>query len=140
MDIVSPQTRSRMMAAVRGKNTSLEKYVFTALGKKGVAFKRHCAGLPGSPDVVLPEAMKAIFIDGDFWHGYRYPAWRRKIKSPFWRRKIETNRLRDRRNMRKLRSLGWRVMRIWGHEIKNEPERTLRKLYEFTSSRPNSRR
>jgi len=133
MDIVSPAVRSRMMAAVRSKNTSLEKIVFSALRKRGVRFRRHYKHLPGTPDVAFPRARKAIFIDGDFWHGYRYPAWKRKIKSKFWREKIETNRLRDRRNFDKLRRLGWKVMRIWEHDVKKSPAKTLQKIYDFLS-------
>lgn len=140
MDIVSPETRSRMMAAVKSKNTSLERYVFVELRRRGVAFRRHYRHLPGTPDVVLPGAKKAIFIEGDFWHGYRYPAWKKKIKSRFWREKIEMNRLRDRRNIGKLRRLGWQVMRVWGHELKRQPTETVEKIYEFVCSRPKSRR
>lgn len=133
MDIVSPDVRSRMMAAVKGKNTSLEKFVFSALKKQGVRFRRHYKHLPGSPDVAFPQARKAIFIDGDFWHGYRYPSWKYKIKAKFWREKIEANRLRDRRNFRKLRRLGWEVMRVWEHQLKRNPTDTLKRIYDFCS-------
>jgi DNA mismatch endonuclease (patch repair protein) len=131
MDIVSAAVRSRMMAAVKSKNTSLEKIVFSALRKRGFRFKRHYKQLPGTPDVAFPQDKKAIFIDGDFWHGYRYPAWRGKIRSKFWREKIESNRLRDRRNFRKLRGLGWKVMRVWEHNIKRSPAATFEKIYRF---------
>jgi len=120
-----------MMAAVKSKNTSLEKIVFSALRKRGFRFKRHYKQLPGTPDVAFPQDKKAIFIDGDFWHGYRYPAWRGKIRSKFWREKIESNRLRDRRNFRKLRGLGWKVMRVWEHNIKRSPAATFEKIYRF---------
>jgi len=133
MDIVSREVRSRMMAAVKCKNTSLEKLVFAEMKKRGIRFKKHCDDLPGSPDVALPQIKKAIFIDGDFWHGYRYPVWQNKITSPFWRKKIETNRLRDRRNFRKLRRLGWQVMRIWGHDIKKSPAKTFQRIDDFVS-------
>jgi len=131
MDIVTPAVRSRMMAAVKCKNTSLEKSVFSALTKRGVQFRRHYKNLPGTPDVAFPRAKKAIFIDGDFWHGYRYPAWKCKITSNFWREKIEANRLRDRRNFARLRRLGWKVMRVWEHDMKYNPANTLQKIYDF---------
>src|SRR5260370_39098780 len=134
MDTVSPVVRSRMMAAVKSKNTSLEKIVFSALRKRGVRFRRHYKQLPGTPDVAFPQARKAIFIDGDFWHGYRYPAWKSKISSKFCPQKIEANRLRDRRNFRKLRRLGWKVMRIWEHNIKKSPAATFQKVYRFILS------
>jgi DNA mismatch endonuclease (patch repair protein) len=134
MDIVSADVRSRMMAAVKGKNTSLERFVFSEMKRRGIRFKKHYKFLPGTPDIALPLARKAIFVDGDFWHGYRYPVWKRKIKSKFWREKIETNRLRDRRNFQKLRRLGWKVMRVWGHEIEKNPTKTFQKIYKFVLS------
>ena len=123
-----------MMAAVKSKNSSLEKIVFSALRNRGVQFRRHYKHLPGTPDVAFPRAKKAIFIDGDFWHGYRYPAWKGRIRSRFWREKIETNRLRDTRNFRKLRRLGWKVMRVWEHNIKKSPAATFQKIYRFILS------
>ena len=140
MDIVSKKVRSRMMAAVKGKNTALEKLVFVEMKKRGIRFKKHYGKLPGSPDLALPQIRKAIFIDGDFWHGYRYPVWQNKITSPFWRKKIEANRLRDRRNFRKLRRLGWQVIRIWGHDIKKSPTKTFQRIYDFVSRRSNLER
>jgi len=134
MDIVTPAVRSRMMAAVKSKNTSLEKIVFSALKKRGVRFRKHYKHLPGTPDVAFPRAKKVIFIDSDFWHGYRYPAWKGRIRSKFWREKIETNRLRDRRNFRKLRRLGWKVMRVWEHSVKRSPAATFQKIYRFILS------
>ncbi len=65
-----------------------------------------------------------MFVDGDFWHGYRFPAWKAQL-SVFWQIKIESNRRRDRRNFRKLRMNGWKVLRIWQHQIRQHPERCL---------------
>jgi|SRR5580658_4854424 DNA mismatch endonuclease (patch repair protein) len=131
MDIVPPAVRSRMMAAVRTRNTCLERPIFLQMRRWRILFKRHYRHLPGTPDIALPEMRKAIFIDGDFWHGYRYPVWKKRIKSSFWREKIEANRRRDQRNFRKLRRLGWKVLRIWGHEIENDRVKTFDKIYRF---------
>lgn len=120
-----------MMASVKSKNTSLERLVFSEMRRRGVRFKRHLKGLPGTPDLVVPSSRKAVFVDGDFWHGYRYPVWKKRIASKFWRAKIEANRLRDRRNFQRLRRRGWKVMRVWGHEIKKDPARALKKIYDF---------
>lgn len=131
MDIVSREVRSKMMAAVRTKNTCLETSVCLAMKKRGVKFTKHCKFLPGTPDVVSLRGRRAVFVDGDFWHGYRYPVWKKKIKSEFWRKKIEENRRRDRRNFRRLRRLGWKVLRVWGHEIQKQPAKTFDKVYRF---------
>lgn len=132
MDTVDRATRSRIMASVKGKNTGIELTVFRELAKRGLKFRRHYKPVAGTPDIAFPKLKVAIFIDGDFWHGYRYPVWRRKIKSRFWRDKIETNRTRDRKNFAKLRRDGWKVMRIWEHELKRDPTRVISKLMKIT--------
>ena len=57
-----------------------------------------------------------MFVDGDFWHGYRFPSWEDKV-SDFWKKKINRNRERDAANHRKLRQMEWTVIRLWQHEV-----------------------
>lgn len=117
-DHLTPEQRSRAMKRVKLKNGSLERVVQDALRARGLRFKCHDRSLPGSPDIVFPKAQVAVFVDGDFWHGWRLPAWEHKL-SRFWREKLRANRARDRRNFRRLRSMGWRVVRIWEHELRD---------------------
>jgi DNA mismatch endonuclease, patch repair protein len=107
------------MSRVKGKDTGLEKLVRTGLHRRGLRFRKHVRELPGKPDVVFPKAKVAVFIDGDFWHGYRFPLWKSQLPD-FWKTKIERTRERDQRNFRKLRRMGWRVIRIWQHEIQGD--------------------
>jgi len=72
--------------------------------------------LPGKPDIVFPGQRIAVFLDGDFWHGWRYPQWRNKM-TLWWQAKIEATRARDRRNHRRLRAMGWTVIRVWQHDL-----------------------
>ena len=116
-DHLTPKQRSHAMRRVKLKDGPLEKLVQRALRARGLRFKRHVRNLPGSPDIVFPERKLAVFVDGDFWHGWRLPAWERKL-SPFWRDKLRANRARDQRNFRRLRALGWKVIRLWQHEVK----------------------
>lgn len=120
MDTVDRATRSRIMASVRAKNTNIEVLVFRELRRRGVKFRKHYRRLRGTPDVAFPQSKVAVFIDGDFWHGYRYPAWRKKITAGYWRLKIESNRARDRKTFAQLRRKGWKVIRVWGHQIKED--------------------
>jgi len=115
------------MSRVKGKNTKLEQNIFSELRKKRLRFSRHVRSLPGSPDIVFKEKRIAIFIDSDFWHGYRLPRWKNKLK-PFWKKKISDTRLRDRRSTRGLRSSGWKVLRIWEHDIKKDQEKCLERI------------
>lgn len=104
------------MSRIRGFDTSLEVAVRAELRRRGLKFRKNVMSLPGRPDLVFAAQRLVVFIDGDFWHGYRYPAWRQRL-SPFWQAKIERNRARDRKNFAKLRRNGWRVLRIWEHAV-----------------------
>jgi len=104
------------MSNVRLKDGSLEVAIRSELHKRGYRFRKHVKSLPGCPDAVFPQEKIAIFIDGDFWHGYRLPTWEHKL-TDFWKQKIRANRKRDRRNFSKLRTMGWQVIRVWQHEI-----------------------
>ena len=134
-DKFSKDVRSKIMSRIRGKNTSLEKIVFSMLRSKGIHFQKHYKAAPGSPDVAIPSRKLAIFVDGDFWHGYRYPAWKKTLRKGFWREKIERNRKRDRRNFAKLRRAGWKTLRIWEHEIKADQVQVVRRVTKFLKKR-----
>lgn len=118
-DHLTQAQRSRAMKRVKLKDGSLEKLVQSELRARGLRFQRHVRSLPGSPDIVFRKEKVAVFVDGDFWHGWRLSTWESKL-SPFWRDKLRANRSRDQRNFRRLRSDGWRVIRIWQHQIKND--------------------
>ncbi len=116
---MSPEKRSALMSRIRGKNTGPERVVAAALNELGIEFESHTKDLPGRPDFVMREQQVAIFVDGDFWHGWYFPRWRDKL-SENWEKKIEGNRIRDQRNHRRLRRMGWKVIRIWEHQIKSD--------------------
>ena len=118
-DIMSPETRSALMSRIRGKDTGPELIVASALKELGLEFENHAKDLPGRPDFVFREKMVAVFVDGDFWHGWYFPRWRDKL-SEKWEAKIEQNRKRDARNRRRLRRMGWRVVRVWEHQINDD--------------------
>ena len=120
-DTLTPYQRSYCMSRIKGKDTSLERAVRSKLHKEGFRFRKHVQSLPGKPDIVFPTAKVAVFIDGDFWHGWRFPRWRDNLP-PFWADKIQQNRKRDRKNFRQLRRSGWRVLRVWQHQIVRDLE------------------
>jgi DNA mismatch endonuclease, patch repair protein len=114
MDRVDKATRSRIMAAIRSKDTKPELALAAALQAAGVAFERHGTGLPGTPDFIVPSARLAVFCHGCFWHlcrlHYKPPV------GPGFRAKMDRNRRRDIRVRRRLRRLGWQTMVVWEHE------------------------
>jgi DNA mismatch endonuclease, patch repair protein len=118
-DVVSPETRSRMMAGIKGKDTKPEMIVRRGLHARGFRFRLHRRDLPGRPDLVLPMFRTACFVHGCFWHGHDCPAFKwPKSRVAFWRDKIEGNRERDLRALQALAERGWHVETVWECELK----------------------
>ncbi len=132
-DTMTPEQRSRCMAAIHGKNTKPEVLVRKFLFAKGLRFRVCDRKLPGTPDIVLPKYKTVVFIDGCFWHGHEECKYYRLPKSniAFWQSKIETNQARDIRTGNKLANAGWHVIRLWECEIRNKTTRAeiLENLY-----------
>ena len=126
-DNLTASQRSLCMSRVRNKDTSLESLIRGDLHRRGLRFRKHVRTLPGTPDVVFPRHRVAILIEGDFWHGWRFPSWRHRV-SPFWQFKIEKNRRRDQSNVRKLRAMGWTVLRLWQHQIERDFDAVIRRI------------
>ena len=122
--------RPQLMSSIRSKNTNFEIAVFKELRKRAVRFRTHNAALPGKPDIILKKTMAVIFLDSDFWHGWRYDQWKDSLND-FWRNKIETNRKRDLKNTGKLKRLGWRVLRVWEHQLGKNFDLTIDKILQF---------
>jgi len=115
------------MGRIKSKNTNIERAVFSLLHKNKIYFQKHYKKILGTPDIALPSKKIAIFIDGDFWYGYCYSEWKSRLTNKFWTDKIERNMGRDEKYRRILRQHGWKVMRIWEHEIIKNPDVTLTK-------------
>ena len=109
------------MSRIKAKDTRLETRVRSALHRRGYRFRKHAKNLPGTPDVVFTKVKVAVFIDGDFWHGYDFQAWSHSL-SAFWRQKILRTIERDTTNYRKLSDMGWTVIRLWEHDIESHFE------------------
>jgi DNA mismatch endonuclease (patch repair protein) len=118
-DFMSPETRSAVMARIKGKNTGPERVLGKELVRRGLRWDRHARDVLGRPDFVFRTSRVVVFVDGDFWHGWRLPAWLDKLSAK-WAKKITGNRLRDHRVHRSLRRSGWRVLRIWEHQIEQD--------------------
>lgn len=127
MDKVSPQQRSKNMAAVRSRDTAPEVLVRSILHSLGLRFRLHQTSLPGSPDIVLRRYRAVIFVHGCFWHGHdcrrgKPPA----SRTEFWLPKLAGNRARDERQVKELKSLGWRVLTVWECETEDALKLTRR--------------
>jgi DNA mismatch endonuclease (patch repair protein) len=119
-DRVSKETRSRVMASVRSKNTKLEDRLVAILeGAEISGFVRYAHGLPGTPDIAFPKERVTVFLDSCFWHGCPKHLRRPSSNKPYWEEKIRKNIRRDRRQRVALRKLGWSVVRVWEHDLAN---------------------
>jgi DNA mismatch endonuclease, patch repair protein len=115
-DIMSPETRSRVMSRIRGRDTGPERLLADEFSRRGLEWESHTRDLPGRPDFVFRQLKVAVLVHGDFWHGWRFNGWRHKL-SEKWETKIASNRHRDRLNERALKEMGWQIIRIWEHQI-----------------------
>jgi len=128
MDSVSTEDRSRMMSAVRRRDTAPEKAVRSILHRLGLRFRLHDPSLPGTPDIVLPKHATVVMVHGCFWHSHKCSRGKAPVSHvEFWQPKLENNRLRDRRQARALKSLGWRVLTVWECQTK-KPDQLVRRL------------
>jgi DNA mismatch endonuclease, patch repair protein len=118
-DPLSKAERSALMAKVKCGDTKPELSVRRAVHAMGYRYRLHLKSLPGKPDLVFIGRRKVIFVHGCFWHdhhgcpGARIP----KSNTHFWMNKIDGNRRRDRRVIRLLKFLGWRVLVVWECQI-----------------------
>lgn len=132
MDIFSKNKRSEVMTKIRSSNTKFEELFVCELKKRTKRqFKRNVADIKGKPDIVFEKEKLCVFLDSDFWHGWQFPRWKESLKNDFWREKIENTRKRDKKTTAYLRRSGWKVIRIWEHQIKNDTEiflKIMRKL------------
>jgi DNA mismatch endonuclease, patch repair protein len=118
-DIVDRATRSRMMSAIRGRDTKPELLVRSALHRSGLRFRVNVPGLPGRPDILLPKWKAVVLVHGCYWHRHRgcSLAYTPKSGTAFWKSKFDANVRRDVRVRRNLSALGFAVHVVWECEI-----------------------
>lgn len=121
VDVVSPESRSRMMSGIRGKDTKPEMIVRKALFATGYRFRLHRRDLPGAPDVVMPGRKIAIFVHGCFWHMHAKCKYAKlpSTRPEFWQAKLASNVERDQKAIDSLMSSGWRVLTVWECSTRN---------------------
>ena len=114
-DNLTSMQRSYCMSRIRSVDTSPELAVRRLIHALGYRYRLHDQALPGCPDIVLPRYKKAICVNGCFWHLHACDRGRTipKHNASYWQAKRHGNAMRDRRNRRRLRYLGWEVLVVW---------------------------
>jgi DNA mismatch endonuclease (patch repair protein) len=128
MDRLTREHRSRLMAAVRGKDTGPEMTVRHLVFAMGRRYRLHRKDLPGKPDLVFARLRKVIFVHGCFWHRHKGCRWATTPKSHvvFWRAKFRANQARDKSVSEQLRRAGWKVLTVWQCELQKKSTLTRR--------------
>ena len=109
------------MAAIKSNgNKDTELKLISIFRANGITGWRRNQKLFGKPDFLFRLERLAVFVDGCFWHGCPKHLRKPKGNKKYWQKKILRNRNRDRLVTKTLRRAGWRVLRIWEHELKNE--------------------
>ncbi|MCO6489048.1 MAG: very short patch repair endonuclease [Phaeodactylibacter sp.] len=118
----TPEQRSRLMSKIRSRDTKPELMLRRALWALGYRYRKNVKSLPGSPDIAIKKYKVAVFVDGGFWHGYKWEEKKSSIhrNREYWIPKIERNMQRDRQNTQALQEKGWTVFRFWEHKLKKE--------------------
>lgn len=137
---------SDRMRSVRSKNTTPELTLRKELRARGVRFSGCNDRLPGKPDLTIPAAGLAIFVDGELWHGLQ---WSRRghpsLEDQFvtsdtrdyWIAKIRRNMQRDCKVTTQLLQKGWRVLRLSESDVQKHTDECIRRIMD-AASRTNS--
>ena len=124
--------RSKIMRAVKSKNTTPEIKVRKLLHAAGYRYVLHKKDLPGKPDIVFPARKKVIFVHGCFWHGHSCTRGNRKPRTntAYWENKISRNKKRFDEQLNALANLNWDCLTVWECEIRDS-DVLLKRLTRF---------
>ena len=127
-DVMTPAKRSALMARIRGGDTGPELELRRAVWARGLRYRVNFRVGRVRPDLVFVGARLAVFVGGCFWHGCPQHSTIPKNNREFWEQKLRRNRERDAENTQWLEAEGWRVLRLWEHEIEVSPSDCARRI------------
>lgn len=130
MDNLSPDKRSKIMRAIKSKNTKAEVLLAKALWRRGNRYRKHDKSIIGTPDLSFKKYKVAIFVDSDFFHGKDWETLKLRLSTnkDFWHKKIERNMERDQQVNEHLNALGWTVLRFWSSDVKKKLSLIVREI------------
>lgn len=130
------EATSRRMSNVKLKRGNAEIALSKKLYEKGFRYRLNTKKLPGSPDIAILKYHIAVFVDGEFWHGFDWENRKPKLQRnrEYWIEKIEENMARDVRVDGNLRALGWIPVHFWEKEVKASLQECINKIVILASS------
>lgn len=120
--------------------SGMERRLRSALWAAGARGYRVQTSLPGRPDIVFPAERIAVLAHGCFWHGC--PACnppKPKANAAFWAEKLGANVARDTRVREQLRELGWEVVIVWEHQLRDDMTGVADELMRLRAARRHAR-
>lgn len=137
MDDLTPEQRRKNMQSIKSKETKIEIILRKALWAKGFRYRKNYKKLIGTPDIVFTKQKVAIFCDSEFWHGYDFESFIKRIDTnkDYWIKKIRRNIERDKEVTELLEHDGWIVLRFWGNQIRKETDQCLSLIEETLRKR-----
>ena len=122
------------MSRIKGRgNKDTELTMMQILRKSHISGWRRNQAVLGKPDFVFLKQKVALFVDGCFWHVCPKHSNMPKNNQEFWREKLYKNKNRDKFVTRELRKMGWKVIRVWEHELASS-NRVARRILDVLSS------
>jgi len=131
MDNLTREQRRKNMQRIRSTNTMPERMIARELRKRKVYFSQYSNSLIGKPDFVFRKKKVAIFVDSDFWHRHPKRFIMPKSNLAYWKDKLEKNKQRDKKVNLALRKNGWKILRLWEHDIKNNFDKSIGKILKI---------
>lgn len=128
MDNVSKKKRSEIMSRIRSNGSKIEIFFRKQLWKNGLRYSTNSNKYFGKPDVVLLKYRTVIFIDSCFWHGCKQHCRVPAIRKNYWTKKISKNKKRDKEVSKYYKKQGWKIFRIWEHEISKNIDKATNKV------------
>lgn len=129
-------TRSEQMSRIGSFDTAPERLLRSELWGRGYRYRLRHRVLGCRPDLVFLGPRVAVFVDGCFWHGCPLDYSRPGTRSEYWAAKLRENLERDRRQTRELEGDGWSVLRVWEHEVHDNPVRVADRVADVLEGRP----
>lgn len=126
---MSAEARSRIMRAIRSKDTGPERRLRAALWGLGVrGWRCHWRGPGGHRlDIAFTRWRVGVQVDGAFWHGHP-SKWTPGLRPGYWDDKISRTIQRDRQQEAHLATAGWTLIRLWEFEIEQDAEAAARRV------------
>lgn len=131
MDVHSKKQRSFNMSRIKSSNTKTEISFRKYLWSQGIRGYRLHSRITGKPDLYFPKKKLAVFIDGCFWHKCKKCFVKPKTNVKFWTEKINSNIKRDLKVNKKLKSENIKILRLWEHEVDNDPGNCYRQIIDI---------